>query len=269
MRDGVGRGASGLLALVIIFLSSSLSFGDLLYDVTFSSPPHVVGQVPAVQYSGTPRLCPTYIVFGGSTVVSSVGALLDQPVHLVPTPTGGGYNYAQFQFNLAGQYGFPTNYPDYHLGMDLFLDHFGANDVFSILVDTEYSVRLDLTGSGTIVRYAVPSGPMIQMGEFPFGAAFSLGLDIDLPRNTWTLAVNQQPTYTGQFYYPTPAHPDLPGSIFSLRLNVADDPNTTSTPDVALDNFTITGIPEPATGVTTVLGVLLLAGWRWSIGRHD
>jgi hypothetical protein len=246
---GTGRRVANVaLAFVILVLPAQAVLGIVLYDVTFSSPPHVVGQRTLVQTTGTPRTGPTYDLFGDSRVVSAFGGLLDQPLHLVPTRVNQ-FSYAQLQFDIgnASLYGFPTNYAFYHVGMDVFLDHFGTNDTFSLILDVPGAVRMDLSGNGTISQPR-PAGNPVVMGDVPFGTTFALAADIDLPSNQWTISVNQQEIYTGQFCYPVPANPDPPDSIFSFRINLSDDPSTSSVPDAAIDNIVVMGtIPEPGT----------------------
>ena len=243
--------------------------GELLYDATFSSPIDVVGQPAAIQSTGTPRFSPTYDRFGDSRVVSAFGGLLDQPLQLVPTSVGP-FNYAQLQFDIGSTsfYGFPVDYRYYHIGMDVFLDHFDANDTFSLLFDVPGAVRLDLSGDGTITQPRPAADPVV-LAEVPFGTALALAADINLPGNQWTISVNSQPIYTGQFFYSVPANLNPPGSLFSFRINLSDDPSTPHVPDAAIDNIVVTGtIPEPDALMLEAGAVLslLVASRRMRLG---
>jgi hypothetical protein len=199
-------------------------------------------------------------------VVATFGDLADQPLHLVPTRVGQ-FRYAQLQFDVGNTYahGFPTNYPYYHIGMDLFLDHFGTNDAFSLILDVPSAVRLDLSGDGTINQPRPADAPVV-MGTVSFGTTFALAVDIDLPSNQWTISANGQEIYTGQFFYPVAANPTPPDSVFSFRICLSDDPLTLRIPDAAVDNIVVIGtIPEPGAFDLTAAAALLIA----LIARRD
>lgn len=254
------------LALALsLLLGRQASFGDLLYDVTFNNPPNQVGQPPYFQTTGSPRLAPTQNIFGNSIVVSALGGLSDQPLHLIAGSTGGSFRYGQLGFDLGG---FATNYPYYHLQMGVFLDNFGANDLFTLLVDSPSVSTLDFHGNGTIsqgVPFPNPAYPNLQIGTFQLGTTFALAVDINVPSNAWTIAINNQQIYAGQFFYPYPAHPTPPSSLAAFRINLSDDPTTTDVPTAAIDNIvTIGTIPEPSTFALLLVGVAstLLFGSR-------
>src|SRR5262245_45400794 len=70
------------IAAVCMLLATAGNADALLYDVTFSSPPHTVGQPPAVGAGPTPRATVSSIEFGTPLVVATLGALTDQPLQL-------------------------------------------------------------------------------------------------------------------------------------------------------------------------------------------
>jgi hypothetical protein len=240
---------------MVLWVLASDSHGELLYDVTFSSPPNVVGQAPVLQTSGTQRIGPSANNFGASVVVTSFGGLIDQPLHLVPTQ-GNQFRYAQLKFGVSASDGFTNVYPYYHIGMDLYLNNFQGNNYFSMYLDNSGNlVRLDLNSNGTMTQGMASGTP--QVGQFQFGAVFTLGVDIDLPSNMWTISLSGQPVYTGKFSYPTPAYPNPPTYLYACRINLADDPSTPQVPDAAVDNVRITGIPEPSPGILASLALLV------------
>lgn len=258
MRSGVRT------LIVFIWLPlATCSFGDLLYDVTFSTPPNQVGQSPYLDTTGSPRVGPTQNVFGHSKVANSIGDLTNQPVQLIPGPAGS-FSYGQLQFDLGDSaiYAFPTNYPYYHLQMDVFLDHLATNEHFTVLVDSPYASSIDFYGTGIISRNVHASDPYYPnrpIGTFQFGTMFTLAIDLDVPANSWTITYNTQQIYSGQFYLPTPADPELPTSIRAFRINLADALSVPDIPTAAVDNIEVYGIiPEPQTISLTILFLALL-----------
>jgi hypothetical protein len=222
---------------VLIALSSlppaSVTGSDLLYEVTWSTPPHMVGEPPRVQYTGVARQAPTYDRFGESEVVERFGTLTNQPLHLIPTGTNQ-FLYAQQQYNLGGLFGFYTDYTFYRFEMSLYLDHFApdSDDRFSFFVDTG-------TLSAVSLRF-FPNGEIHDkkgnIGSFHFGRTTDLRVDVDLPTNTWLIYIDGGCIFCGTFFYTYPADPNPPESLFSFRTNLSDDPDVEGSPQGAIDN---------------------------------
>ena len=238
------------------FCFNSDSFGVLLYDIDFSPPIHVVGSQMTVGYGPIPRNTPTEVWAGQQIVVSSYSYLTQQPIKMVPgdPSVGGDYRYSQFELDLS-----TFNYPIYRLDLDMCLEKMKINswDGFSITFDVPTVVRLDFENNGTISEY----NPHNIIGLYNQGELLSMSILVNLLTNTWDIRCNSQHLYTGQFFYPVPANPDLPTYIRSIRFNLVDDLDYSDIPVSAIDNIKVQGIPEPSTLLLLGLGVPILSGF--------
>ena len=227
-----------LAILIIIFEAEA--FSNALYDIDFSSPTHVVGTQMSVGYGPVPRNTPSESIFGEQIVVTSYSSLTQQPVQLIPETTSRNpYGYSQFKLDLS-----TFNYPIYKLDFDVDIENMTAGgwDTFRLLYDVPTVVRLDFTNDCNIFTYiGYHNNPI---GSFDFGQLLSMSILVDLPENIWSITCNSEHLYTGQFFYPYPAHPDLPSYIRTIRFNLADDLTDSVVPGAAIDNIKVFGISE-------------------------
>ncbi len=225
------------ILVVLILIFEAEVFSDVLYDIDFSSPTHVVGEQMTVGYGPVPRNTPSMSNFGEQIVVTSYGSLTEQPIQLIPdTSSINPYAYSQFRLDLS-----TFEYPIYRLDFDVYLENMtvGSWDGFTALFDVPVTVRLNFTNEGNIVgRHYNP------IGSFDFSQLLSMSILVDLPDNTWSITCNSEHLYTGQFFYPYPAHPDLPTFIRSIRFSLRDDLADSVAPGAAIDNIKVIGISE-------------------------
>lgn len=204
--------------------------GDLLYDVDYDTPPHIVGAPPVVGTGPAPRRTPTSIWFGDPTVVASLGALTDQPCRFGNGTTG--YDQLEFITRGGSASGFPIAYDIYHvemLGLVTNLSGATSND-FTVLVDipSAYSVRF--RPDGTI--YAYPNAGVI--GTYTIGTPFLLEIDVDVVGDTWSISVD------GSQLHAAPASAD---ELRAVRVNLAGQYATDA---AAMDEFKVYGLGGPA-----------------------
>jgi hypothetical protein len=197
----------------------------LIYDVDFGTPPHTVGQPPAVGSGSAPRRTPTAIVFGDPKVVAAQGALTDQPC-LFGNGTSG---YDQLQFSMAG---LPAD-STYRLELQVLVEVLAGswpNDDFSIILDlpTAHSIRFMTNGE-------IRAGQVI--GQFQFGVPVLVAIDLDIPADRWTIYLDGTYAYSG---------PIVAEELRSIRLNLK---GAAVTNVAAVDNLRIySGVVTPPPG---------------------
>lgn len=245
---------SVFLGLTLSFLNCSAN-AALLYDITFSEPYHALGEQINTDNGPIPRYGPSEIFWGSQIVRTSFGPLTNRPAEFLPELTPMGYFiYSQIQFDISVL----GEYPKYKLDFELCIENMPGEELdnFSITYDVPSVVRIDFENDGTIKenRHII--------GYYDFGDLLSMSILVDLPKNTWSISCNAEDLYTGQFFYPVPAHPDLPTYISSIRFNLSDDKNDAESPHAAIDNIKIYGIPEPGTVLILGLGALFIKSKR-------
>ena len=201
------------------------TLGDLLYDVDYDTPPHIVGAPPVVGTGPAPRRTPSSIWFGDPTVVASHGPLTDQPCRFGNGTTG--YDQLEFYARGGSPSGFPNAYDNYHIemiGVVTSLSGSTSND-FTVLIDipTAYSVRFRADGS----IYVWPTGVVI--GTYSIGTPFLLEIDLDVAGDMWRVSLD------GSELYSAPASAD---ELRAVRVNLTgqytDD-------QAAMDEFKVYG----------------------------
>ena len=144
-----------------------------LYDVSFSTPPHTVGQTPALTPTGAgPRHGISSLTFGSSpTVVPSFATIPSQCVELDVED--------MLRFDLGPKHGkFPTPHQACEISFDAMLP--AGMEEFVVLADAPSILRVDFTGDGLITFYAPPL-KTVQIGTYAQGQKFNFKMFVDLP----------------------------------------------------------------------------------------
>jgi hypothetical protein len=174
-------------AVLGLIFSNGLALGDVLYDVTFSTPPHTVGEAPIVGAGSTPRATVSSNS-GSPEVVAQSGLLDEQPVEF-------DLGFEQVRFDLDD---LPLS-TSYRVECDLLLN--GISDVLSYLrvsFNTPTVRNINFNGSGA-VEYFVPPDPPVTFANFELDAIVHLRVDIDLSGDTWTISLDGESLHTGSF----------------------------------------------------------------------
>jgi hypothetical protein len=233
---------------------------QLIYDVDFDGPPHVVGQESATVSGNSPitRPAPTRISFGSPTVVTSLGTLGQRPVEFNggETISSGNANYEQMQFALYDI----VDAPLYRSAFDLHLDRLdpgtvGGGDQFVVLLDANTVRRLDFSSDGLSIE---PAGLPSILVPFSFGTRYRIDTLVDFRDSSWKVQMNGVTVYDGSIGVND-------GDLRSMRFNLSDV-NGDGSGLVGLDNFRLIAIPEPGTAFLVSIGLGLLACGRRS--RH-
>jgi hypothetical protein len=233
------------------------AFGELLYDIDFSSPIHTVGQQMTIGAGSIPSRTASRNNFGEQIVISSCYGLTEQPVKLVPGDTPlVDRDYSQFQLSMS-----EFSYPSYKLDFDVCISGMSSGwDGFTLLFDVPTVVRLHFSNNGYIIENDSRRDNIIRAYESQ--ELLSMSVLVDIPTNTWSISCNSEHLYEGQFFYTYPAHPEPPEYVNSIRFNLCDDLGTHTVPVVCMDNIRVFGVPEPATVVFLMLGSVLVKGRR-------
>jgi hypothetical protein len=238
-----------VISLVASLFAFSNAAGNVLYDVSFSSPPHTLNQPSATGGPGPPFAAPTQRVFGTSEVVSSGGGLNDQPLLLIPQQVNI-FQYSQYQFNIGPgsvfQLDFDLSLNDMADDPDDTLSTGPDEDRFAVLFDAPTAVRLDFWDAGRI------SQKNQQIGTFVQGQPFHMSVLVSLPQNQWTIWKDGLELFSGQFAAASPGQPIPPTELRTIRINLADAGSLANSPVAYIDNIRI--IPEPRVGFLFAAG---------------
>ncbi len=218
-----------LLAISLGTASHAVADTELLYDVDFSTPPHMVGSVPTTGAGQTPRDVPTEVVFGDPTVVAQLGALTDQPCSFGNGTTG--YDQLEFAVDPSHPDGFSRVFDEYHLQMTLLIEQYGSGELFRIFFDCPTVNSIGFYGDGTIRLY--PAG--VTVGTFVFGTPLQLEVDLDVLAEDWAVYLDGSLAYSG------PLTGDL---LYQFRMNLS---GTHEDSRVAIDDLLLYG--GPITGI--------------------
>ncbi|MBP7669011.1 MAG: T9SS type A sorting domain-containing protein [Candidatus Eisenbacteria bacterium] len=166
-------------------------FTDLLYDVDYGWPPHQIAQPPVLGAGPAPRKVPTRIAFGDPTVVAALGALNQQPCRF----GNGNEGYDQLRFCVSPNYpdGFPDNYDEYVLSVDVLVQTLGDGDVFVIYFDSPSIHYVAFHGDGTI------QGPenVGLLGYYQWGTPVRVLIAMNMIEDTWSILIDGAHVYTG------------------------------------------------------------------------
>ncbi len=209
-------------ALYAMPVSAVDAVQTVVYDATFSIPPHADGGAPI---SGEPDGIGA-VNFGSPKIITSIGGYADSCLEFEGgTSACCGY-YEQIQFN--GNRGAD----EYRIEFDMYVDKLTDGELV-VHLDTPSTHRIDFQPDGTIdVAFAGPN-----MGTFPFDELFTIRIDISLASNTMTVALNGEVFSTGAFS--TSA-----SDISSVRVHLTSDVSGSNR--VALDNFRWIANPDSA-----------------------
>lgn len=238
------RRGGGVLAVVI---GIGVQLGaQTLYDITFSSPTHMVGQTVA---TGSGSETPTSIPFGSPTVVASFGTLTSQALKFDMTGNSPSFYYDQIQLQLPSISG-----PVLRLEFDFTSSQLvGSAAHFAILYDTPTvrSVSFDNSGALLVASQGHGIGWInSSFGPFADNTFYRVRIDTDLVNETWSIFLNDQLAGSTAFY------PEFAISTIRLGFGLKSALSSPDASAVAIDNLNMTVIPEAN---ATAIYLLLLA----------
>ncbi len=182
------KSKSNLLAVVVFVIagfSSILYAEEVFYDITFSSPEHTVGQIPAV---GSSITTPSAIMFGEPLVSESLGALQDQPLVFNTLGNSTSFYYDQIKLNMDSGTGF------YYVSFDVVPQNLiGSTNHFTVLFDTPNVQNITFRNKGLCDLFGKAVVPY-QNGEL-----LHFEVLMNIAQKLTTVYVNGTQRYNGVF----------------------------------------------------------------------
>lgn len=224
---------------------TNTTYGEIYYDIDFSSPVHVVGQSPTID--GSPET-PSSILYGNPTVVASYGQFTDQPLLFNTEGNKLSPFYETINLSMNKGKGF------YYTSFDLLTHNLiGSRNSFTIFFDNPYAGGLTFANFGRM-----------NTGVFDFfedDVPMHIEVMTDFINNNYKVLINRQIICDKQYFTPghNPEVSDLVMIRFHLGLDIwTNEPDVSSY--VAVDNIIVADyvVPEPATLLLLGLGSLLI-----------
>jgi hypothetical protein len=222
------------LAAVVVSLASTVnSFGQILYDIDFSTPPQTANHLVVV---GAGPDFPTAIQFGLPMVVSSFGGLTNQPLRLDMAGNSPSFYYDQISLSIP-------DVSNAHLRVEFdFESHalIGSTGQFTVLFDTPTvrNVIFDSNGNVRLLNRSPTGYYETSIGSFSDDLTTRIAIDIDQLNNSWS--VYSGSALLGSAYFA--ADERISSIRFSFGL-----PSSILQPDqsaVGIDNLVVAVIPE-------------------------
>ena len=211
-----------LYGLLLLWSDAAAQTGELLYDVDFGPPEHVVGRRVTLGSGPLPRRTPTSSL-GSPTVVGSVGTLIDQPA-LLARPVGVQIDSMTFDLGLG--------FDRYEVELDAFLaslpDPTSFRTMgFAVLNFTEL-VGLQRFTFQSDGRIRVGPGEQFVIGDFQIGSEVHIKTISDYRSGLWTIMLNDIVLHEG---------PVIGGDLSSVAVSIQTAEGAT----IGVDNIRITG----------------------------
>ncbi len=224
-----------------VFTLQHTSSADLLYDVTFSSPPHQLGRLPVLGLGEAPRVTPSAYFLAYPIVVESVGSLAEQPLEFSFRPLDPydiiprGIATESIIFDVKGDRGFQSSFPEYRVEMDLTMTPLlDQHWQFAVFADAFGGLNRVIFNRDGTVDIGVSGHHLFPAGSYSFDSALHLTFDISVPEQTWTVTLNGVEIFDGPFDGDFRAvRPSL--QQFDIEVAVV----------AGIDNVRIEGIPAP------------------------
>lgn len=237
------------LSLLGVLLLAQGATCAVYFNIDFSSPVHQVGSQPT--YGGGPDR-PTRNWFGSPQVMSSFGALTEQPLLMNTDGNPGSFYYDQFSLDLA------YSQPTYHIAFDVYTeDLIGSRNQFALIMDFAQVWVLRLHNSGLIWLPGQAIPPATQ--RYADRTLMHVDISVDTPANRAVTLVNGVLIGDGKITASV-APGDLKRVRFSLGLLYGFDPRDDRS-NVAVDNIVVTnGFLVPESGTSALLMVSAMIG---------
>lgn len=235
----------GKAFFLTIFLYCSGAAGDVLYEVDFSDPRHVVGSGAYTDTRSSPRIGPSRTTGEDRQFIrSSIGPLSTKCLEL----PADGSSLFQVEYELGS-----LPHSDYYTAsFDLYLGE-GSREtafgVFNVNFDTPFVSNLTFYADGRITRHQ--GAGVAQIGQVSLDQIIHTNVFVNLAENLWSINVNEENLFNGIFFRPYPAQPEPTGDLTGLRMTYFSDNLDTR---AGVDNIRISAIPEPAAVCLLALG---------------
>lgn len=229
--------------LAVLFLEGGTvcnSYGIVYYNITFSSPPNIVGQPPI---TGIPVTTPSQIVFGQPIVSSSLGSMQSQPLVFNCQGNAPSFYYDQIQLGMDSGYGFYYTSFDY-ISQNLI----GSRNNFAVLFDTPTVQNITFQSDGKIDFFSKR-----QIG-YEDDQLMHFEIMMNISNKTADIFINHNEVYNGSFA-PQQYLRSIRFSLGLLQDNVPADYSSF----VGIDNIYVADqVPEPASAVIVAAGICFL-----------
>lgn len=242
MQIGEIIGLAACLVLLAVVPASFASIPNpppqLLYDVNFEAPTHIVDRVATTDLGPVPRHGPSSNYFGQPMIRTQAGTLDGQFVRFDKAhSTTDTYPYCQMRFSLNSTTGI-AQYPSYRMRFDMVvhsLETSNHSDEFTAFIDDANIQPIRFHPNHQIE--AANAG---VVGTYTDNSRLAFRIDVDQVQRSWKVFMNDMQLVSG----PLITLPDYGTEMASMRFNLAAYSTYAS---VDVDNVRIEGLPEPVT----------------------
>lgn len=178
------------------------SVGDVLYNIDFSAPTHVLGSTVSTSDDSD---TPTRTIFGNPVVVNQEGILSNNSLLFNSNDSQNGYE----QIELA----IDRRYDQYFISFEIYHENLsGIKNNFSVLFDTPQVRNLKFSGLNNTISTFIPFIGSQFLEPISDGISHSVILSLDLVTESWDITIDNKLFATRDF---------RANSIESIRFSLA------------------------------------------------
>lgn len=190
LRGGNVKRRSALLGLVLLGVPAS---ADVLYEIDFETPPHVVGSLPEVGLGPPPRAVPSTIWSGAPTIVASMAGLA-QCLRFDSFCCPWGQDEIILFFSSL------PDFPFYRAGFTVTIEDIETGARFGVIFENPLGYHIHFTWENSVggIVSAGFAQAIVPIGVWEPLTPLRVTVDMWMGGD-WTIYLDGTPVYTGSF----------------------------------------------------------------------
>jgi len=253
-----------LYTLFILVIFTLKIYSAELYNITFNSPAHTVGSLPATGNGPAPRSTVSDVVFGDPRIVANY---IDLPGQSLAFDTYQQDNYDQIRLRLDN---FPDSAEAYCLEFDISIKEMESGNIFAVILDLPSVRNIYFWDTGDVL-----AGSNV-IGSFTFGKKMHVKVSFNLSSDTWSIYLDGSLVLSDAGFGSatiargirfnsgrriTSATPGVRAAIDNILVSSGECPQQSSTPNTPsqcddLKNALLVGTYDLRSGQNTLLSII-------------